>query len=71
MDTQSYNTYTYKKLAILCLKALAFLNIMDSCHNPKQLKTTFVGVVLASVKKPHHHQFLASKEADFRYATLF
>ena len=29
------------------------------CHNPtnnpKQLKTTFVGVVLLSVKKPPHH----------------
>jgi hypothetical protein len=31
----------------------------DSCHNttnnPKQLKTTFVGVVLLSVRKNHHH----------------
>ena len=24
-------------------------------HNPKQLKPTFVGVVLLSVKKPPHH----------------
>jgi hypothetical protein len=36
--------------------------VSDYCHNPtnnpKQLKTTFVGVVLYSVKNPpppHHH----------------
>ena len=32
--------------------------IKQYCHNPtnnpRQLKTTFVGVVLKSVKKPHH-----------------
>jgi hypothetical protein len=27
----------------------------DPTNNPKQLKTTFVGVVLLSVKKNHHH----------------
>ena len=61
----------------------------DNCHNPtnkpKQLKTTFVGVVFLSVNKnrtaPHHTTtttmwlhlklFKATKEADFQYATLF
>jgi hypothetical protein len=32
-------------------------NCHNPTNNPKQLKTTFVGVVLLSVKKktPHHH----------------
>jgi hypothetical protein len=48
----------------------------------QQLKTTFVGVVLLSVRKNHHttttttvslhlKQFKATREGDFRYATLF
>jgi hypothetical protein len=46
----------------------------------QQLKTTFVGVVLLSVRKttlsPHHHvitfkEFKATKVADFWFATLF
>jgi hypothetical protein len=61
--------------------------VIDYCHNPtnnpKQLKTTFVGVVILSVRKNHHHhttttrvslhlkQFQATYEADFWYATLF
>jgi hypothetical protein len=34
-------------------------NIHQYCHNPtnnpKQLKTTFVGVAILSVRKNHHH----------------
>jgi hypothetical protein len=40
----------------LCCKAGCFeYNCHNPTNNPKQLKTTFVGVVLLSVRKPHHH----------------
>ena len=48
--------------------------IKENCHNPtnnpKQLKKTFVGVVLLSVKKTTTPQFQTTQEADFKYATL-
>jgi hypothetical protein len=47
-----------KLITVLVLQAQDLKNKQVYCHNPtnnpKQLKTTFVGVVLLSVRKNHH-----------------